>query len=101
MPTPWPAFLDGRPKLLFIDGQSAPAASGKLFETLNPATGERLAQVAEGAAADIDRAVAAARRAFEDGSWRRFKPFDRQQVLLRLAELVDQHYDELALLDTL
>jgi len=101
MPHPLPAFLDGRPKLLFIDGLSVAAQSGRLFETINPATGERLAQVAEGGAADIDRAVAAARRAFEDGPWSRFKPFDRQQVMLKLADLVDRHYDELAMLDTL
>jgi aldehyde dehydrogenase (NAD+) len=93
-------FLDGRPKLLLIDGQLVSAASGKTFETINPATGEVLAQVALAGAADIDRAVAAARRAFE-GPWRRFTPFDRQAVLLRLADLLDQHFDELAMLDTL
>ena len=99
--TALPAFLDGRPKLLFIDGKTVAAQSGKLFDTVNPATGERLAQVAEGGSADVDLAVAAARRAFESGPWSRFKPFDRQQVMLKLADLVDKHYDELALLDTL
>lgn len=101
MNTTRPAFLDGKPKLLFIAGASVPAQEGKLFDTINPATGERLAQVAEGGPADIDRAVAAARRALESGPWARFKPFDRQQVMLKLADLVEKHYDELALLDTL
>ena len=99
--TPLPPFLDGQPKRLFIDGRSVAARSGKTFDTVNPATGLRLAQVAEGGAADIDDAVAAARRALEQGPWARFKPFDRQQVMLRLADLVERHYDELALLDTL
>jgi aldehyde dehydrogenase (NAD+) len=95
-----PAFLEGGPKGLFIDGRTTTAASGKTFRTLNPSTGALLAEVAEGDARDIDIAVAAARRAFE-GPWSRFKPFDRQQVMLRLADLVEQHYDELAMLDSL
>ena len=76
------------------------ALSGQTFDSISPATGEVLAQVAEGGKEDVDRAVAAARRAF-DGEWSRFKPFDRQQVMLTLAELVDKHYDELSALDTL
>lgn len=95
-----PAFLDGQAKGLFIDGKWQPALSGKTFESINPSTGERLALVAQAGKEDIDVAVAAARRAF-NGEWGRFKPFDRQQVMLRLAELVDKHYDELALLDSL
>jgi phenylacetaldehyde dehydrogenase len=62
---------------LFIDGRWVDAASGKTFETPNPATGETLATVAEGDAEDIDRAVRAARRAFEDGPWSRMTPSDR------------------------
>ena len=99
--TTLPPFLDGRPKQLFVDGRTVAARSGRTFDTVNPATGQRLAQVAEGGAADIDDAVAAARRALEGGPWGRFKPFDRQHVMLKLADLVEQHYDELALLDTL
>ena len=95
-----PAFLNGRAKGLFIDGRAVPAASGKTFKTLNPSTGGVLAEVADGDARDVDLAVGAARRAFE-GAWSRFKPFDRQQVMLRLADLIDQHYDELATLDSL
>ena len=97
---PRPAFLDGGPKGLFIDGRSTPALSGQSFETTSPATGALLARVAQAAEADVDLAVAAARRALE-GPWSRFKPFDRQQVMLRLADLVERHYDELAMLDTL
>ncbi|MDB5827663.1 MAG: aldehyde dehydrogenase family protein, partial [Variovorax sp.] len=95
-----PAYLDGHPKLLLIDGKLVPAASGKTFKTYNPTTGKVLAEVAEAGVADIDAAVASARRAFE-GPWSKFKPFDRQAVLLKLADLVDQHFDELAMLDTL
>ena len=97
---PRPAFLDGGPKGLFIDGRSTPALSGQCFETTSPATGALLARVAQAAEADVELAVAAARRAFE-GPWSWFKPFDRQQVMLRLADLVERHYDELAMLDTL
>ena len=95
-----PAFLGAGPKHLFIDGKHVPALSGRTFQTVNPATGQVLAEVAQGGAEDIDLAVQAARRAFE-GPWRRWRPFDRQQAMLKLADLVDRHYDELALLDTL
>ena len=95
-----PSFLDGQIKGLFIDGRARPALSGKTFDTVSPRNGEVLARVAQAGSEDIDVAVAAARRAFE-GEWSRFKPFDRQQVMLKLADLVEQHYDELAMLDTL
>src|SRR5262244_3393146 len=85
---------------MLIDGQWVDAASGKRFETRNPATGELLATVAEGDKEDIDRAVAAARRAFE-GPWSKVKPFERQAILLRLADLVERNFDELSSLDTL
>jgi aldehyde dehydrogenase (NAD+) len=99
-PIPRPAFLQGGPKGLFIDGRAVPALSGKTFQTTSPSTGEVLAQVAEAGAQDVDLAVAAARRAF-DGPWSKFKPFERQQVMLKLADLVERHFDELAMLDTL
>ena len=95
-----PTFLDGKVKGLFINGQSQAALSGKTFETISPSNGELLAHVAQAGKEDIDLAVAAARKAFE-GEWSRFKPFDRQQVMLKLAEIVDKNYDELALLDSL
>ncbi|SCK30030.1 aldehyde dehydrogenase (acceptor) [Variovorax sp. HW608] len=93
-------FLSNGPKLLFIDGKPVPARSGKTFQTINPATGKVLAEVAQGSAEDIDIAVKAARRAFE-GPWSRWRPADRQQAMLRLADLIERNYDELALLDTL
>jgi hypothetical protein len=93
-------YADGSYKKMLIDGKWVDAASGKHFESRNPATGELLATVAEGDAEDINRAVAAARKAFE-GPWSKFKPYERQQILLKLADLVDRHFDELSALDTL
>jgi aldehyde dehydrogenase (NAD+) len=93
-------FLDGKPKRLFIDGRWVDSQSGKTFATRNPATAAVLAEVAEGDAIDIDLAVAAARRAF-DGPWSRFKPAERQRILLRLADLIEADFELLAMLDTL
>src|SRR5271170_3629814 len=93
-------FLDGKVKRMLIGGEWTEAASGKTFDSINPATGEVLAKVAEGDAEDINRAVAAARKAFE-GPWSKFKPYERQQALLKLADLVERHFDELSSLDTL
>src|SRR3984957_9179358 len=86
-------------KRMLINGEWVRAASGKTFESRNPATGDLLALVAEGDKEDIDRAVAAARRAFE-GSWSKFKPYERQALLLKIAEIVEKNYEELSLLDT-
>src|SRR4030081_386895 len=93
-------YADGSYKKMLIDGKWVDAVSGKKFETHNPATGELLATVAEGDAEDINRAVAAARRAFE-GPWGKVKPYERQGLLLKLADLVERHFDELSTLDTL
>src|ERR1700716_1066183 len=93
-------YADGSYKKMLIDGKWIDAASGKRFETHDPATGELLATVAEGDAEDINRAVAAARRAFE-GAWSKVKPFERQAILLRLAELVEKNFEELCSLDPL
>ncbi|MEU3980679.1 aldehyde dehydrogenase family protein [Streptomyces sp. NPDC026672] len=98
--TPRPAFLDGQVKKLLIDGVWTEAASGESFESINPATGEQLDRLARGSAADVDRAVVAARRAFE-GPWSKFTPSRRQRVLLRLADLLESRREELALLDSL
>jgi aldehyde dehydrogenase (NAD+) len=86
---------------LLIDGQWVDAASGKTFETLNPATGDVIAQVAEGDKEDVDRAVKAARRAFETGPWRTMDARERGRLLYKLADLMEQHIDELAALETL
>ena len=94
------AFI-GAPRQLFIDGQWADAASGETFETPNPATGETLARVAEGGAEDIDRAVRAARRAFEEGPWGRMTPSERGRIIWRIGDLILSHTDELAQLESL
>ena len=94
------AFADGSFKQMLIDGKWVDSASGKQFESRNPATGELLATVAEGDAEDISRAVVAARKAFE-GPWSKFKPYERQHLLLKLADLVERNFDELSSLDTL
>ena len=85
----------------FIDGAFRPALSGARFATENPATGRPLAEVAAGDAADIDLAVRAARRAFDDGRWSRRSPADRKVVLLRFADLLEANLEELAMLDSL
>jgi acyl-CoA reductase-like NAD-dependent aldehyde dehydrogenase len=86
---------------LFIDGRFSPAASGETFDNLNPATGRSLGAVASGDAADVDRAVASARAAFRKGAWAHQPPKARKKVLLRLADLMLEHREELALLETL
>src|ERR1035437_4361472 len=91
----------GAPRQLFINGQWTDAALGKTFETPNPATGETLARIAEGDAEDIDRAVRAARRAFEDGPWSRMTPSERGRIMHRIGDLISEHGDELAELDCL
>jgi len=87
-------------KLLLIGGQWLPAASGRTSPTINPATGDVIAQIAEGDAADVDRAVTAARAAL-NGPWGKLKPADRQRILLKLAELVEKHAEDFSHLDTL
>jgi len=94
------AYADGQFKRMLINGEWVKSASGKTFESRNPATGDLLATVAEGDAEDINRAVAAARAAFE-GPWSKIKPYERQALLLKLADLVEKHFDELSILDTL
>src|SRR5437016_11998819 len=76
---------------LFIGGKWLDSASGKTFPTLNPATGETICQVAEGDKADIDLAVKAARRAFEEGPWRKMNASDRGRLLNRLADLIEDN----------
>jgi len=84
---------------LFIDGQWVDAESGKTFTTPNPATGETLAEVAEADKADIDKAVTAARRAFE-GKWSKLSARDRGRLLYKLSQLIEEHSDQLAALET-
>jgi aldehyde dehydrogenase (NAD+) len=86
---------------LFINGKWVESASGKTFETINPATGEVICRVAEGDKADVDLAVKAARKAFEEGPWRNMNASERGQILQRLADLIEQHKEELAALESL
>jgi 4-(gamma-glutamylamino)butanal dehydrogenase len=85
----------------FIDGAYVDAISGKTFSKSSPIDGRVFAEVADCDAADIDRAVAAARRSFESGVWRDAEPKHKKKVLLRFAELIREHTDEIALLETL
>jgi 4-guanidinobutyraldehyde dehydrogenase/NAD-dependent aldehyde dehydrogenase len=85
----------------FIDGRYLAAASGATFDCVSPIDGRTIAKVASTDAADVDLAVAAARRAFEHGTWSRQPPRERKRVLLRFAELLLERRDELALLETL
>jgi aldehyde dehydrogenase (NAD+) len=86
---------------MLIDGQWRDSVSGKTFPTINPATEEVIAEVAEGDAADIDLAVKAARNAFDSGPWRKADARDRGRLLAKLADLIEQNVDELAELETL
>jgi acyl-CoA reductase-like NAD-dependent aldehyde dehydrogenase len=99
--TPVRQFLKGGPKQLLIGGKWTPAKSGKTFETINPASEEVLAIVAEGDKADVDEAVKAARAAFEGGKWSSMGPHQRARYLFKIAELIEAHGDELAELITL
>jgi betaine-aldehyde dehydrogenase len=85
---------------LLIDGKLVPSASGKTFVTTNPADNEPLAEVAEGGVEDVNRAVAAAKRAFEEGPWSRMTALDRQRILFNIARLVRERAEELATLET-
>src|SRR6202042_1833016 len=83
------------PRQLFINGQWSDAASGKTFETPDPATGETLARIAEGDAEDINRAVKAARKALEEGQWSRMTPSERGRLVWKIGDLILEHTDEL------
>ncbi|XP_058762615.1 aldehyde dehydrogenase family 2 member B4, mitochondrial-like [Vicia villosa] len=85
---------------LLINGKFVDAASGKTFPTYDPRTGEVISQVAEGDAEDINRAVAAAREAFDNGPWPKMTAYERSRILLRFADLVEKHNDEIAALET-
>jgi acyl-CoA reductase-like NAD-dependent aldehyde dehydrogenase len=94
------AELDIRSKA-WIDGRPADAASGETFPRINPATGAEIARVAACDEEDVDRAVSGARAAFESGVWAHASPRQRKKILTRFAELIEEHADELALLETL
>src|SRR6201986_4912128 len=89
-----------KPQGLLIDGKRVASASGRMFKSLNPATEEVIASIAEGNEADVDRAVAAARRAFE-GPWRTMRAAERGHILLKWAELLKKHVDEIVEIESL
>ena len=95
------SFLQNAHHDLIIGGERPGAADGRTFETLDPATGEPIAVVAHAGAEDVDRAVRAARAAFEDGPWASMAAADRGALIQRLAQLVEEHADELAELESL
>jgi aldehyde dehydrogenase (NAD+) len=95
------AQLQIKPGKLFIGGKWVDAAGGKTFPTINPATGETLAEIAEAGEADVEAAVAAAGRAFEAGPWAEMSASDRGRLLWKIGDLIDRHADELGLLETL
>ena len=95
-----PVVSAAKEKLLLIDGRNVPSASGRTFKSLNPATEEVIATIAEGIEIDVDRAVVAARRAFE-GPWRTMRAAERGHILLKWAELLKNHADEIAELESL
>ncbi len=102
-PIDWHARARGlQPRTgIFIDGASRPSASGATFECISPVDGRILARVAAGDAPDVDAAVASARAAFERGDWSRLAPKERKRILLRFADAIRAHAEELALTETL
>ena len=91
----------GKKQKMLINGKWVDSASGKTFPTYNPATGEVLSHVAEGDREDIDRAVKAARAAFEKGPWAKISPSERGRMMWRLADLIEKHTEEFAQLESL
>lgn len=101
MPTPLSHPLLDKPLRMLIDGEWVPGLAGNTLGLVNPSNGEVFAQEALGGAAEVDHAVQAARRAFDSGPWSRLRPSERARLLLKLADAVEQHGDELAQLETL
>jgi acyl-CoA reductase-like NAD-dependent aldehyde dehydrogenase len=93
-------FLNGTKKL-YINGKWEPSVSGKTFKTLNPSNGEVLAMVSEAEHEDVDRAVKAARKAFDEGPWSKMSAASRSRLIYKLADLMEENKEELAQLDTL
>ena len=94
------SFLS-KPKQMLIDGEWADAVSGQTFDVYNPATAQVIAQAAEGGEPDIDAAVKAARAAFETGPWSTMTPSERGKLIWKVGDLIEQHNDELAQLETI
>ncbi len=93
--------VDIRQTKLLIDGKWVSAQSGKTFETLNPSTGQVIARVAEAGKADVDKAVKAARKAFEKGPWGKMNARERGKLMFKFADLIEKNLPELAALESL
>lgn len=93
-------FLDGD-KRLYINGSYVPASSGKTFDVFNPATEELIAKVSEADQTDIDKAVQAARAAFDNGEWTKMEASERSHIIYKFADLLEEHREELAQLEAL
>lgn len=89
------------PHQLFIDGKFCDAVSGERFDNVNPSTGRNICKVSKGGPGDVALAATAAKRAFYDGEWAKLNPRDRGQLMMRLADLMEQHAEELATIETL
>jgi aldehyde dehydrogenase (NAD+) len=89
------------PTKILINNRWVSSRSGKTFPTINPSTGEEICQVAEADVADVEEAVKAAREAFENGPWSKMSAADRGRLLYKLADLIEEHADELAMLESL
>lgn len=85
----------------FIDGTFCPSSSGKTYASINPANGKKIADISACEVADVERAVAVARKAFEEGHWSRMTPSDRKSVMLKFVELLEANSGEIALLDSI
>lgn len=94
------SFIE-QPRKMLINNKWVEAVSGKTFPTYDPSTGEVLAEIAEGDKADIDLAVKAARKAFDQGAWRKMTPSERGRLIWKLADLLEQHLEEFAYLESL
>ena len=101
LPMPTESHMAPTATKLLINNRWVPSESGRTFATINPSTGEEICQVAEADAADVDKAVAAARAAFDLGPWKKMRASERGRMLDRLADLIEQNADELARLETL
>src|SRR5579864_2377334 len=103
MPTilPAAAAFTSRTHKLLINNQWVPAVSGKTFTSINPATGEVLATIADGQKEDVDLAVAAARKAFDSGAWPKMPPSQRAKLIWKLADLLEANLEEFATLESL
>ena len=89
------------PNQMFIDGEFVSAVSGATFDAISPIDQKVLAKVASGDSQDVDQAVAAAKRTFENGVWRDLNPRDKKAIMLKWADLIREHFEEIALLETL